>query len=171
MTIQTSTPSASLVHLQSERPDDASEIEALYERTFGPGRFTKVSERVREFASAAPELSFCAFASGRLLGVVRLWRVRVGNDPIIFLGPLAVESAERRAGLGRILVQRACEAAAQAGERCIVLVGDEAYFQRVGFSAAHTAEITLPGPVDQRRVLARALVPGGDQGLAGVVRA
>lgn len=171
MTIQTPAPQASLLHLQSERPEDASAIEALYEAVFGPGRFTKVSERVREFAVAAPELSFCAFAGGRLIGAVRLWRVRVGDQPIVFLGPLAVDCAERRAGLGQILVQRACEAARQAGERCVVLVGDEAYFQRIGFSSARTAEIRLPGPVNQSRVLAKPLVAGGDEGLAGVVRA
>jgi predicted N-acetyltransferase YhbS len=170
MILQTSAPPSAL-HFQSEKPHDAAEIEALYQRVFGPGRFTKVSERVREIAAAAPELSFCAFAGERLMGVVRLWRVRVGDAPIVFLGPLAVESAERRAGIGQVLVERACEAAAEAGERVVVLVGDEAYFQRIGFSSAATADVRLPGPVDQRRVLARALVPGGDRGLGGVVRA
>ncbi|WP_091743169.1 GNAT family N-acetyltransferase [Phenylobacterium immobile] len=170
MIVQSSPPAAALV-FQSERLQDAAEIEALYERVFGPGRFTKVSERVREIAAAAPELSFCAFAGDRLMGVVRLWRVRVGDKPIVFLGPLAVESAERRAGIGQVLVERACDAAAEAGEQVVVLVGDEAYFQRIGFSSAHTGDIRLPGPVDQRRVLARALTPGGDRDLAGVVRA
>lgn len=167
--IQSSAPSTAL-HFQSERPQDAAEIETLYDRAFGPGRFTKVSERVREIAEAAPELSFCAFTGDRLTGVVRLWRVRVGDKPIVFLGPLAVESAERRAGVGQVLLERACEAAAEAGEQVVVLVGDEAYFQRAGFSSATTAKVRLPGPVDQRRVLARALTPGGDQNLDGIVR-
>ena len=39
----------------NEIPAHAQAIEALLTRAFGPGRFAKVSERVREFADFAPE--------------------------------------------------------------------------------------------------------------------
>ena len=143
--------------LQSERPQDGALVEALVDRAFGPGRFTKVSERVREFATVAPELSICAWSEDRLLGVARMWRVRVGDRPAAFLGPFAVEQGERNAGFGARLIDRACEAALAAGETHVLLVGDEAYFSRVGFSAALARDVIMPGPVDQRRVLVRAL--------------
>jgi predicted N-acetyltransferase YhbS len=166
MTLQ---PSASMptLTLQSEQPEDAAKIEALLGRAFGPGRFTKVSERVRELADFAPELSVCAWDGERLLGSVRMWRVAVGGAPVVFLGPLAVEQDDRSTGVGAQLVARACEAAAAAGERQVLLVGDEPYFARVGFSAAPARDVIMPGPVDQRRVLARALKRGGE--LAGRV--
>lgn len=143
--------------LQSERPQDGPLVEALVDRAFGPGRFTKVSERVREFAAFAPELSICAWAQDRLLGVARMWRVRVGDTPVTFLGPFAVEQGERNAGFGARLIDRACEAARAAGETHVLLVGDEAYFGRIGFSAAPGRDVVMPGPVDQRRVLVRPL--------------
>ena len=31
------------------------------------------------------------------------------------------------------------------------------------------AQAIMPGPADQRRVLVKALVPGGDEGLAGPI--
>lgn len=136
-----------------EQPEDAAAIESLLDRAFGPGRFTKVSERVREFAAFAPDLSFCAHLDGELVGSVRLWRVRAGDQPVVFLGPLAVEASARKHGLGALLVERACEAAEAAGEAAVVLVGDEPFFGRVGFSVAQ--DVILPGPVDPRRVLAR----------------
>ena len=73
--------------LQPERPQDAPLVDALIARAFGPGRFTKVSERVREFATFAPELSICAWSpdakgGSRLLGVARMWRVRVMPGPV-----------------------------------------------------------------------------------------
>jgi predicted N-acetyltransferase YhbS len=145
-----------------ETAADAASIEALLDRAFGPGRFVKVSERVREFATFAPELSFCAFDGGKLVGVVRMWRVCVGAQPAVFLGPLAVDEDQRRAGLGGQLIERACQAAKAAGEPAVVLVGDEPYFGRFGFEIA--PDVTLPGPVDPRRVLAlslRAVVLGG----------
>jgi predicted N-acetyltransferase YhbS len=159
-----------LPHLQAERPKDAAEVEALVDRAFGPGRFTKVSERVREVAEFRPDLSFCAWEQGRLVGVVRQWRVRVGDRDLVFLGPLAVDEAARRLGAGATLVERGCDAAGAAGFGAVLLVGDEPYFRRLGFSAEPARAVRMPGPVDQRRVLVRALTPDGAEGLAGPVR-
>jgi predicted N-acetyltransferase YhbS len=162
MTIQTSAsprpaaPAAS-ISLQPERPEDAARVEALVDRAFGPGRFTKVSERVREFAQFAPAQSMCAWSGGVLMGVARMWRVSVGDQPVMFLGPLAVEAEQRSAGLGAQLVAQAAEAAAAAGEAWVLLVGDEAFFSRIGFSGEATRAVTMPGPVDPARVLARRL--------------
>ena len=109
------------ITLQFERPQDGPLVDALIDRAFGPGRFTKVSERVREFATFAPELSVCAWSPGpagvgRLMGCARMWRVRVGGRPAMFLGPFAVEQGERNAGFGARLIARACEAAQGAGD-------------------------------------------------------
>lgn len=155
--------------IRNERGQDAVLADALIERAFGPGRLTKVSERVREFASYAPELSFVAWQGERLVGVVRQWRVRAGETPVVFLGPIAVETDERSGGVGGRLVAAACAAARAAGEAAIVLVGDEPYFGRWGFSAALAKDVALPGPVDPRRTLAVAFTPAGDR-LSGMVR-
>jgi predicted N-acetyltransferase YhbS len=169
MTAQPSTPLPALT-LQSEQPQDGPVVDALIARAFGPGRYTKVSERVREFATFAPELSVCAWSQGRLMGVARMWRVRVGGRPVMFLGPFAVEQGERNAGFGARLIARACEAAQAAGESHVLLVGDEAYFGRVGFARAAGRQVILPGPVDQDRVLVRALTPDAGE-IAGLVTA
>lgn len=165
MSLQPCRPPPELV-LVNETPAHGPAIEALLDRAFGPGRFAKVSERVREFADFAPDLSYCAVEGDTVVGVVRMWRVAAGDQPIVFLGPLAVEASERRAGLGAMLVERACEAARDAGEAAVVLVGDLPYFQRVGFAVA--TGVQLPGPVDARRVLARTF---SDVAPSGMVRA
>ncbi|HEY8574257.1 N-acetyltransferase [Phenylobacterium sp.] len=156
MSVQPSTPSPAFV-IKPEEPQDGRKVEALLDHAFGPGRFVKSSERVREFAEYAPEMSLCAWEKGELLGVVRMWRVTVGGEPVVFLGPLAVDQRKRKAGLGGLLVARACHAAEAAGERVVLLVGDPPYFNRFGFAAAVAAGVRMPGPVDQRRVMARSL--------------
>lgn len=163
-------PSLSALSFTHETPEDQPAIEALLDRAFGPGRFVKSSERVREFAEFAPELSFCAWTDGRLSGVVRMWRVRVGEAHAVFLGPLAVDTDQRSSGVGGLLVERACEAARAAGEAAVLLVGDGPYFARFGFAAEPAREVRMPGPVDQRRVLVRAFADLGD-GFAGSVEA
>jgi predicted N-acetyltransferase YhbS len=156
--------------LRAEQPQDGPLVDALIDRAFGPGRYTKVSERVREFADFAPELSVCAWFGDRLVGCARMWRVRVGSRPVAFLGPFAVEQGERSAGFGARMIARACEAAQAAGETHVLLVGDEPYFGRVGFEAAAGREVAMPGPVDQQRVLVRTLTPDAGP-LAGPVTA
>lgn len=159
------------LHYAAERPQDAAEAAALIDRAFGPGRFTKSSERVREFAAFRPDLSFCAFHDGKLIGVVHQHIVRVGERTVVFLGPLAVEAEERKHGAGHALVDYASNAAQADGFDAILLVGDEGFFGRSGFSAAPAARVVMPGPVDQRRVLLKALKPGGADGVEGAVRA
>ena len=156
MSPQPCRPAPALI-IVPETPANALEVEALLTRAFGPGRFAKVSERVREFADFAPELSFCAFEGERLVGSVRMWRVAVGGQPIAFLGPLAVETDARKHGLGALLVERACEAARATGEAAVLLVGDLPFFGRLGFAVA--TEVVMPGPVDPRRVLAQVFTP------------
>jgi predicted N-acetyltransferase YhbS len=165
MIAQTSAPPAP--DIRSERTSDDTAIEALLEHAFGPGRFAKVSERVREFAEFRPDLWFGAWDGARLVGSVRMWKVRIGGETAIFLGPLAVEADQRKHGTGGLLVQRACATAEAAGFPLVLLVGDEPYFGRFGFTGQTTRDVRLPGPVDQRRVLARGAV----QPLSGRVTA
>jgi predicted N-acetyltransferase YhbS len=156
--------------IQVERPEHARAVETLVDRAFGPGRFAKSSERLREGNRKLDDCSFVALDGDRVVGSVRLWPVTVGGRPAAFLGPLAVDAEQRSHGLGQALVEAACEAAAQAGWRAVLLVGDAPYFGRLGFSAAPVAQATMPGPADPRRVLAKPLVEGGDAGLAGPIR-
>lgn len=170
MTISLSADHSPYPTLAAERPQDSDAIEALLDHAFGPGRFVKSSERVREFAVFRPDLSFCAWSDDRLVGSVRQWEIRIGDAPAIFLGPLAVDAPMRKYGLGGALVARGCEAAQAAGESAVLLVGDPPYFERFGFRPVAPGSITLPSPVDPRRVLIHPLQAGCGP-FTGAVRA
>lgn len=147
--------------LTAESPADAAGVEALIALAFGPGRFVKTAERLRETNRLIPELSFVARDGRRIVGCVRQWPIRIGGAPAVFLGPFAVDPAWRSRGLGAALIERAVQAARDSGHGMILLVGDAPYFAPLGFRPAPDAR--LPGPVDQRRVLALPL--GLDQTL------
>ena len=156
---------AGVVAYAFERPQDGPLVDALDDRAFGPGRYAKTAQRIRERARTRPDLSICVWSGETLIGSVRQWSIRIGGTPAVFLGPIAVEAAERRHGLGASLMRRAIAAAEAAGERLILLVGDLPYFGQFGFEVAPPGRHAMPGPVDSRRVLWRAL---GDHDLAGV---
>lgn len=156
--------------LAPERPGDAAAVGALIDAAFGPGRFAKAAERLRENNRLLADLSFTAHAGGALVGTVRTWPIRVGDRPVVFLGPIAVESTWRSRGLGAALVRKACEASEATGHDLVLLVGDQPFFGPLGFAMVASGRVVMPGPVDARRLLAKALVPGADAGLEGIAR-
>ena len=152
------------------RPEDQAAVTALVDAAFGPGRFAKTAERLREGNAPRDDLSLCAWAGGELIGVVRLWPVLIGRAPAVFLGPIAVDSDWRSLGLGAELVTRACHAAQVAGDAIVILVGDLPFFGPLGFERAPET-VRLPGPVAAGRVLWRGLVAGALDGVEGRVTA
>ena len=149
--------------IEAETPADAEGVEALVMAAFGPGRFAKTAERLRE--GSKPSAGFVVKRDGDVVGSVRLWPVVVGDTSALFLGPIAVDAGRRSDGLGAELVQACVDQARTLDVGGVLLVGDAAYFERFGFVPA--PEAILPGPVDHRRVL--WLASGVDQ-VSGSVR-
>lgn len=154
-----------------ETPLDAAPIDALQAEAFGPGRFARAAFRLREGARAEPHLSFAAWyakTAGRaLIGSVRFTPVTLSGDEGLLLGPLVVRPDWKGRGCGIALMKRGMDEAAARGARWIVLVGDEPYYARVGFSRSVPGAIRFPGPVDPARILVRELVPGALDGASG----
>ena len=164
---------------------DAAEVEDLLDRAFGADRHARTAYRVRGDAPAVAALSFAAVEGGMLLGTIQCWPlVLIPDDagcaiPLVMIGPVAVEPARQRDGIGRQLMTRALDAAGEGGvDEAMTLIGDPEYYGRFfGFTADRTGEWRLPGPVEKRRLLARGdgvpacsgvlgPVPDGGAGLA-----
>ncbi len=96
-------------------------------------------------------------------------RLGVSTDALL-LGPVAVDEAQRGTGLGGRMIRRGLAAATALGHRAVILVGDVPYYGRFGFDAEPARRLILPGPVDTRRFLALALVPGALSRAEGIVR-
>jgi predicted N-acetyltransferase YhbS len=157
-----------MISIRTERPADVAAREALLDVAYGPVRFTKPSQRLRE--QREPALSFIAQENGRVIGTVRLWPVAAGGRPALLLGPLAVHPDSRRRGVGAALMRRALRAAAEVGHGAVLLVGDAAYYGRFGFTADKTAGLAMPGPYEPDRLLALELAAGALDGAHGPIR-
>lgn len=146
--------------------------EALLDRCFGEGRFGKTSERLREGRAPADELSLVVERLGRLVGTIRLWHVAAGDGrPALLLGPVAVAPELQGLGLGGKLVREALARAAELGHRAVILVGDEPYYRRFGFSREAVGGLSLPGPYAAERFLGLELARGALSGAQGLVTA
>ena len=153
-----------------ETPKDAQAIERLHERTFGPGRFVLSAYRLREHVDHLLDLSFTARIGTLMVGSVRQLPICIGDTKALMLGPLTVEPPFRGRGVGRKLLERALADAKAKGHRLVLLVGDEAYYNRVGFNKVPKGRVSMPGPVDYDRLLVAELASGAFEGVSGTIR-
>lgn len=162
---------SSAFRIRDERGHDPAAREALLDAAFGPSRFAKTCERLREGRLPAEGLALVAEdRAGRLIGTVRLWHVDAGEaGSSLMLGPIAVDADARSLGVGGALMRAAIGRAKRFGHRSIVLVGDAPYYERFGFSAGLALGLDLPGPVDRARFLALELEPGALAEARGMV--
>lgn len=148
---------------------ESQAVEQLLDRAFGPDRHERTAYRIREGMPAIPRLSFAAFEEETLVGTIQCWPILFDGDdgrdvPLVMVGPVAVEPARQRDGIGRDLMLCALNAAVATGEaESLMLIGDPEYYGRFfGFSAERTGGWRVPGPVEQRRLLALGdAVPAG----------
>jgi predicted N-acetyltransferase YhbS len=161
-----------MITIRHERSTDIAARERLLDAAFGPARFAKTSERLREHRLAADDLSFAAVDGGRVVGTARMWNVAAGlGRPALLLGPVAVSADARDRGIGTMLVKRALSEARRLGHGAVLLVGDAPFYGRFGFSTDKTGALRLPGPFEPERFLAAELKAGALDGARGLVRA
>ena len=157
-----------MIELKPERPDDWWEVEALFDLCFAPGREALSSYRMRDGIAPVLELSLVARDESAILaGAIRFWPVRVDGAAALLLGPVAVHPTHQGEGLGAVLIRDGLDAARRAGWARVILVGDEPYYGRFGFSPL--AGVVMPPPTNPERVLGQALRLGGWNGVKGAV--
>lgn len=159
------------IHPETSR--DAAEVEALFDLAFAPGRTALSSYRLRDGIAPEGPLSLVARDDyDAVSGAIRYWRVMVGDkgSPALLLGPVAVHPTRQGEGLGAVLVVDSLARAAACGWTRVILVGDEPYYRRFGFSRAAGRALEYPPPTNPDRLLARELIPGAMAGVAGMVR-
>lgn len=162
-----------MIDITPETPDQhAAAIEALYDRTFGPGHFAKTAERLREGNASLPDITRVAVSDGEVIGVCRVWPIFVGIDrvPAVFIGPVAVSPDFQGQRLGLTITGEALEAATKAGWSAAIIIGSVRYFSELDFTPVTADRFVFPGPQDMSRVMVRDLA--GDAGaLSGLLSA
>ena len=153
-----------------ETPAHEAAVEKMVADAFGPDRFAKTVYRLRDGVGPLPSLSLVMVDGDEVVGTLRFWQVSIGGaTPALLLGPLVAAADRQGQGIGSRLMEEGLARAAAEGHRIVVLVGDEPYYVRFGFTRALARRLKLPGWVDRRRFLARELVAGAMHGVSGML--
>ncbi len=138
-------------------------IDALLDTAFGTDRHGRTAYAIRTGMRWLPELSYAVCDDdGAFVGLLQSWPVALHGDdgavsPLIMVGPVAVLPERQGEGFGKLLMDRLISDADKSAEAPLMMIGDPEYYGRFwGFSADATKSWRAPGPVEQRRLLARS---------------
>lgn len=150
----------------------AGTVERLYDEVFGPARFRKASYLFRDGVEPVRELSWIALEGDRLVGAIRYWPILVGETghSALLLGPLAIAQDRAGKGIGRALMFKTLDLAAQLGHDLVLLVGDVDYYKRFGFVPATPHGFVMPGESRPDRLQVAPLKDNVLGRIAGEVR-
>lgn len=156
-----------------ETAAETDEVEWLYDLAFAPGRNALSSYKLREGIPPVAELCLTARDDLNILaGAIRYWPIRIGMSgaAALLLGPIAIHPTRQGEGLGAMLMVETLACALALGWDRVVLVGDEPYYRRFGFTRKAAEMLNFPPPTNPDRVLARALKPGAFEGVSGDIQ-
>ena len=143
------------------------DVETLLDAAFGADRRLRTAYKLRCGTREIAALSFAAVKGGKLVGSLQSWPVALETPsgeraPLTLIGPVAVDPALQRSGIGRMLMTHMLAIADASDADALMMIGDPEYFGRFfGFTAGATGGWALPGPVERHRLLARIRRVGG----------
>ena len=124
---------AESLEIRESRPSDLVSLETLYPDAFPEEDLLPlVGDLLRE---APMVLSLVGIVAGSLAGhaVFTTCGTTAGRDKVALLGPLAVAPARQGQGIGSALVRAGLQRLETAGASRVYVLGDPAYYGRLGF--------------------------------------
>jgi putative acetyltransferase len=136
------------LQIRESRPDDLSAIESLY-----PGAFPdeNLLPLVRDLLNdAAVAISLVGTIDTQIVGHAIFTKCGVVGNSVnaALLGPLAVPPAWQRQGIGRAIVCAGLRRLEDADVNRVYVLGDPAYYGRLGFLPESLVEPPFPLPAE-----------------------
>jgi putative acetyltransferase len=121
------------IDIRVSLPDDLADVETLYRDAFPDEDLVPLV--VKLYGNDVPALRLVATADNAIVGhvVFTLAKLAGQSARVALLGPLAVSTAHQRAGIGRKLVETGFERLASDDVSHVLVLGDPAYYERLGF--------------------------------------
>ncbi|MDL2225634.1 N-acetyltransferase [Eubacteriales bacterium OttesenSCG-928-M02] len=166
--------------IREERKEEFPAIYRLVQEAFSTARVSDGDEQdfvdaLRESGNYIPDLALVAEEDEKLIGHIMFTRIPIetpGEDPIfigLLLAPLCVALEYRDKGVGKALVEEGFSRAQRMGYTAVFLAGDPGYYGRFGFQKSTAFGIACDGYVPEENCLACEIIPGGLDGITGLV--
>ena len=158
------------IRIREEAPADADAVRRINEAAFDTPAEARLVDALR--LSADPLISLVAESSGAIAGHILFSPVTADASDVrlLGLGPMAVDPARQRSGIGSMLVTEGLARCRDTGAAGVVVLGHPDYYPRFGFRSASAFGITSEYDVPDDVFMALELVDGGLEPVSGLVR-
>lgn len=145
-------------HTRAENPSDIPAIRRVVLAAFETSMEADLVDALRADESWIPGLSIVAVADDDIVaGYALITRCHIGDAPALALAPVAVSPEYQRTGAGQAATRAALQAAADMGERHVVVLGHPEYYPRFGFERASAHGIRVGFEVPDEALMAMTL--------------
>lgn len=161
------------LEIREETAADVAAIHRVNAAAFGTDAEARLVDTLRQNGGLV--LSLVAVRDGEIVGHIAFSPVTVTDASGatiegLGLAPMAVAPAHQRTGIGGQLIADGLRRLRAAGHRFCVVLGHPAYYPRHGFAIASRLGLRWEHPAPDEAFMAQALVPGGLEGVSGIVR-
>jgi putative acetyltransferase len=134
--------------IRPETPRDIPAIESVHIAAFANHPYSRQTEHLivnALRAGGALAVSLVAETGGKVVGHIAFSPIEIDRQECrwFILGPVGVLPEHQRRGIGRELIRAGLDALRELGAEGCVLVGDPAYYTRLGFT--HSRVLILEG--------------------------
>ena len=143
------------IAIRPEDPRDSAAVRSLVARAFvdaehsappveadgAPGEATLVGW-LRNSSAHDPRFALTAHDGADLVGFAMATWGRCNGEPVLGVGPVAVDPGRQGEGIGSRLMRALVECATDAGQPVLMLLGDPGFYSRFGFVPASRLGIT-----------------------------
>ncbi len=160
--------------IRNEEPKDYQAVETLTRKAFYniyvPGCSEHYLVRImREHEDFIPELDLVMEQDGEIIGNIMYTKSRLIDEQgaekqILTFGPVSIDPARQRKGLGKLLLEHSFEKAAALGYDVIVIFGSPANYVSRGFQSCKKFNVCVEGGKFPSAMMVKELVPGALDG-------
>ena len=160
--------------IRNEEPKDYQAVETLTRKAFYniyvPGCSEHYLVRImREHEDFIPELDFVMEQYGEIIGNIMYTKSRLIDEQgtekqILTFGPVCIDPAHQRKGLGKLLLEHSFEKAAALGYEVIVIFGSPANYVSRGFQSCKKFNVCVEGGKFPSAMMVKELIAGALDG-------
>lgn len=153
--------------VRPETEQDRAAVRFVLEQAFPTAEEADLVDALRSDSAWLEGLSFVAQdQDGTVVAHTLLTRCHIDNVPALCLAPCSVLPDQQRGGAGTAVTTAVLHAAAERGEKFVVVLGHPEYYPRFGFERASSSGVHLSIEVPDEALMVLSLdgttpVPSG----------
>jgi predicted N-acetyltransferase YhbS len=165
------------IKIRLENETDYEKVENLTREAFWdlyrPGCVEHLlAHKLRKVQAFIPQLDFVAELDHQIVGNIMYSQAKVvaangAEHEVISFGPLSVLPSHQKKGIGTALINHTKKLAETMGYKAIVIFGNPAYYQRLGFVNAAKFNITTAAGENFEAFMVLELYEGALRGITG----